>query len=242
MLTTASMRSRPRVTVLQPDELVPLDRFHDWLHPTVSLEIHRLWEQPVPTFAELGDGLLILGGRGDALDTERSPWLPAVMTLLRDAVAASLPTLGICLGHQILACAFDGSVQAPATGQDEEGAATLSWTDAASSDPVLGALAATGRGIVAESHNDAVTQLPSRAVLLASSTRCVVQAMRIGSALGVQFHPEVSPRRMELWANGHGGDGAAMRHEMEAVDDEVAASGRCIAERFIATVTAHAGI
>ncbi len=163
------------------------------------------------------------------------------MHMLRRAVDAHVPTLGICLGHQILAHEFGGEVQAPAAGRDEEGAAEVVWSEQTVSDPLVGEFARAGASIVAESHNDAVTRIPDGASLLASSARCEVQAMRIGSAVGVQFHPEVSPERMELWTNGHGGDGAAIRREMEAVDAQVALVGRRLAEQFLVAVAVHAG-
>ena len=229
----------PRITVIQPDELCPLDRLEAWFGPSVQLDVRRTEGRAVPTFDEVGDALIVLGGRASAVDDATSPWLPALMELLRDAVVRQLPVLGICLGHQILARAFGGEVQVPAGGQDEEGAFRITWSDEAAADPLVGALARAGLSTVAESHNDAVTRIPDGASLLASSARCPVQAMRVGSAVGVQFHPEVSPERMEVWTNGHGGDGAAIRREMDDVDREVAAGGKALAEQFVRNVNAR---
>lgn len=233
-------RDLPRLTVLQPESFVPLDRFARWLDG-VELDVVNLEQAAPPAASEIGDGLLVLGGRMNAVDDAATPWLPAVHELLRDAVAAGIPTFGICLGHQLLAHALSGEVACPAEGQNEEGAVTVRWSDDAARDPLVGALAATGKSVVAESHDDAVVRLPDGAVLLASSDRCPVQAFRIGSAVGVQFHPEASPELMEAWTNGHGGDGAAIRREMEAVDDQVAATGQKLARAFVAEVCRHAG-
>lgn len=240
-MPNSSRSAPPRITVLELDELCPLDRFEPWLRAGAQLDVRRVWGQLDAFPAELADGLIVLGGRANALDDTASPWLPAVMRMLRRAVDADVPTLGICLGHQILAREFDGEVQSPATGRNEEGAAEIVWSGEAASDPLVGELARAGASIVAESHNDAVTRIPDGASLLASSARCEVQAMRIGSAVGVQFHPEASPERMELWTNGHGGDGAAVRREMEAVDAQVALAGRRLAEQFLVAVAARAG-
>lgn len=240
-MLTSARRALPCITVLELDELCPLDRFEPWLCAGARLDMRRVWEQPDAFSADLTDGLVVLGGRANALDDAASPWLPAVMRMLRRAVDAHVPTLGICLGHQILAREFGGEVEAPAAGRDEEGVANIVWSEEAASDPLVGELARAGASIVAESHNDAVTRIPDGASLLASSARCEVQAMRIGSAVGVQFHPEVSPERMELWTNGHGGDGAATRREMDAVDAQVAFAGRRLAEQFLVAVTAQAG-
>ena len=240
-MPNSSRSASPHITVLELDELCPLDRFEPWLRIGAKLDVRRVWEQLDAFQTELADGLIVLGGRANALDAAASPWLPMVMRMLRRAVDADVPTLGICLGHQILAREFGGEVQAPAAGRDEEGAAEVVWSEQAVSDPLVGELARAGASIVAESHNDAVTRIPDGASLLASSARCAVQAMRIGSAVGVQFHPEVSPERMELWTNGHGGDGAAIRREMEAVDAQVALAGRRLAEQFLVAVAARAG-
>ncbi|WP_297746719.1 type 1 glutamine amidotransferase [uncultured Tessaracoccus sp.] len=240
-MPNSSRSASPHITVLELDELCPLDRFEPWLRIGAKLDVRRVWEQLDAFQTELADGLIVLGGRANALDDAASPWLPMVMRMLRRAVDADVPTLGICLGHQILAREFGGEVQAPAAGRDEEGAAEVVWSEQAVSDPLVGELARAGASIVAESHNDAVTRIPDGASLLASSARCAVQAMRIGSAVGVQFHPEVSPERMELWTNGHGGDGAAIRREMEAVDAQVALAGRRLAEQFLVAVAARAG-
>ena len=71
----------------------------------------------------------------------------------------------------------------------------------AAADPVLGPVVQTlGRVVLAPSlHSDAITDLPAGATWLASSRSYPYQAFRIGSALGVQFHPEVSPERMAQW-------------------------------------------
>ena len=51
------------------------------------------------------DALLVLGGAMGAADDDVAPWLPAVRALLAEAVRTELPTLGVCLGGQLLALA-----------------------------------------------------------------------------------------------------------------------------------------
>ena len=225
------------ITVVQPDPLVPLERFGDWL-PT-PVHVVPLWEEPVPTLADCGDGVIVLGGRQDALDVDASPWLPALRALLREAIAAKLPVLGICLGHQILADALGGELSLADAAQDQEGAFPVRLTSAGMEDPLLGALAA-GADVfwTAQSHHDAVTTLPAGAVLLATSDACAVQAFRCGSAVGVQFHPEASPQLMARWTeestDGTPERGQAMLAEMTAHDQDVRWAGQRIAERFAA--------
>lgn len=231
-----------RITVLQPEPYVPLDRFAGWLDD-VEVAVVDLQRDDVPAAADLGDALVVLGGRMDANDDVRSPWLPVVRQLFRDAVDARIPTLGICLGHQVLATAFGGEVTVGAQGQDEEGAVDIHWAEDAGEDPLVGQLARDTRpAVVAESHHDAVTRLPEGATLLASSDACAVQAFRVGSAVGVQFHPEASPELMGRWADGHGGDGAALRAQMTLVDDDVARVGEALARALVRLARPRPGL
>lgn len=240
--------SLPRVTVLQHGSDVPLDRFATWLSD-VSLTVVRAYEgDPVPGVAEVGDGLLVLGGSMSAHDDEVAPWLPATKRLLADAVDADVPTLGICLGHQLLAEATGGHVTVGAPPGREEGVVEITWRLEAAEDPVLGRLVGGaaprasglpddhGRVRQPSMHADAVVELPPDAVWLAHSAMYPFQAMRVGSALGVQFHPEASPELLARWARAHDLDTAAILAEARAHDAEVAAVGRAIAEGFVAHV------
>lgn len=225
------------ITVLQPDVKVPLDRFSDWIAQAgQDYRVIPLQHQPVPDLRECGQGLIILGGRGDAVDTAASPFLPAVYALLQAAIDAELPVLGICLGHQILAHAFDGQVTLAHPTQGEEGPVDIHLGAAGATDTLFAGLPTTFRA--AESHHDVVVSLPPAGQLLASSDTCPIQAFRLGSAVGVQFHPEVSPATMGRWSAGDGGDGPAMQALMEREDAAVAAAGQIIAENFTRLITA----
>jgi GMP synthase (glutamine-hydrolysing) len=222
------------LTVVQPDERVPLDRFGAWLGGT-SLRWVRPWAgDPVPVVSDVGAGLLVLGGRTNAYDDEGTPFLPALRRLLADAVEHDLPVLGICLGHQLLAVATGGRVEVGAAPGPERGVVPVSWHPDAVTDPVLGPAAVDGRALVPSMHADAVVALPPGATALASSDLYPVQAMRVGSAVGVQFHPEASPELLGRWASrrlGHEA-GAVVAHARER-EAEVVAVGRAIAEGFV---------
>lgn len=239
----------PRITVLQHHPAVPLDRFGPWLRDAGGdLDLVALHAgAPVPSPGELDDGLLIPGGRMDAYDDDRSPWMPAVRALLAE-VAHAVPTLAICLGHQLLTAGLGGRVEVAAAVGPELGPTEIAFDAAAASDPVLGpALAATatdgpGRHSsssqrwVNESHHDTVAELPPDAVPLAHSTNHL-QAFRVGSALGVQFHPEASPALMREWtALGGQEDPDAVYEAARERDTEIAAFGRALAESFVATL------
>lgn len=227
-----------RATILQPDPHVPADRLGQWLASNhVLVRAVPLWQRPIPPLSELGDSLIVLGGTMNAHDSSQ-PWISPLQELLVEAVAAEIPTLAICLGHQILAEAFGGQVEVAHPGGGEHGVAEIHWAPEAAADPLLGRLVQEGSSWVAESHHDAVVTLPAGAVELARTNAYANQAFRIGSALGVQFHPEASPELMGRWAELDGADGHAMRRTMQAQDSEVSRTGRLLTQGFYSQLRA----
>jgi GMP synthase (glutamine-hydrolysing) len=128
-----------------------------------------------------------------AYEESSYPFLAAEKALVRAAVDAHVPVLGICLGAQLIADAFGGNAR-PGQHGLEAGFIDVDYTDAGASDPVTGKLSRS----VLSWHQDTF-DLPSGATLLASSQR-YLQAFRLGSALGIQFHPEASAELVEIWA------------------------------------------
>ena len=228
-------RNKSRIIVIQPDEHVTLDRYGEWFTEFgAEYRTVELFNEEVPSLEDCGDGIVVLGGRMNAVDKTASPWLEPLHDLLSEARDANFPVLGICLGIQIFADCFGGEVTVGAPGMGEEGAFEAVLNDAGQADPILGVLGA--RKLVAESHNDVVTRLPEGAVLLASSERCPVQALRLGSLVGVQFHPEVSPEQMDYWAVGDGAQPGILLEKMRVVDEEIVDGGRKIARAFVGTL------
>src|SRR4051812_37650723 len=132
----------------------------------------------VPSSVE-GDALIVLGGPMGCMDDDVANWLPAVRQLLRTAVDDGVPTMGICLGAQLLAAATGGYVERGAQGPE----LGLDTVTVSQPDDVLVA----GVMPVVQWHFDAITQLPPGAELLASSERYEVQAFSMGDvAWGLQ--------------------------------------------------------
>lgn len=222
-----------RITVLQPDSFAPLQRFGPWFERAgAALRVVDLSATAPPPIDASGDALILLGGRADALDSQASPWLPTVHALLHRAYVSAIPVLGICLGHQIIADCFGGDVSVGLAAQDEEGTCRVTLTEAGLTDPLLGPLG--GDLIVEQSHHDAVVALPPGATLLASSQRCPYQAMRLGSIVSVQFHPECSPEVAGRWAANSGYDSAAVEAELLRHDEHLIRTGERLAEGFVA--------
>jgi GMP synthase (glutamine-hydrolysing) len=143
------------------------------------------------------DLLVVLGGPIGVCETEAYPFLVAETAAIGARLAARKPTLGICLGAQLMAAALGARV-APGPAR-EIGYAPLTLTDEGRASP----LAALEGVMALHWHGDAFA-LPSGANRLAFTAVCPNQAFAIGSyALGLQFHAEVEPSALEAWLIGH---------------------------------------
>lgn len=230
-----------RATILQPDPHVPADRLGRWLAANhVLVRAVPLWKLPLPPVDALGDGVIVLGGIMSAHDGADHPWIAPLKQRMIELVEADVPTLAICLGHQLLAEAFGGQVTVADPGGGEHGAYEVHWHPAAKHDPLFGKLAEHGSSLFNESHSDAVTTLPPGAKSLASTAAYTNQAFRIGSAVGVQFHPEASPELMGQWAEIGGGNARDMRRSLQKPDSELSRNGRLLAQAFCGQLRAHA--
>ncbi|MGA4670873.1 type 1 glutamine amidotransferase [Propionibacteriaceae bacterium Y1923] len=231
------MAKKPRITVLQPESDVPLDRFEDWLPRGVRMSVIDLQTKDVPNLDAIGDGLVVLGGRTSAHGSEQ--WIPVVKDLIADLHDIDIPVLGICLGHQLAAEALGGRVKVADPRGPEEGAFELEWLPGAAADPVLGGAVVAG-GPVPMSHHDAVVELPAGAVELARTATYENAAFRLGNTWGVQFHPEASPELMQRWWASKGRKGTTMLDRMRQVDHRVAPTCQAVADGFTAVVNGDA--
>ena len=229
--------SSPRVLVVEVHASDPVGRLGEWL-AEAHVELDVVTEaRPFDGYA----GLVVLGGPQSANDPELEP----IRQLLRDAVSAELPTLGICLGGQLLAAANGGRVE-PSPDGPEIGAQLIAKRAAASTDPLFGPLPITPD--VLQWHFDAITALPPGAVQLASSPMCEQQAFRLGRlAWGVQFHIETTPEIVRSWAE----DDASVLpdHDLDlivsrsvAVHDDIAEVWRPFAHAFADIVREPAAV
>ncbi|MEU6512435.1 glutamine amidotransferase [Streptomyces sp. NPDC046942] len=140
---------------------------------------------------------VVLGGPVGANDTDRYPVLHDELTALRARLTTQRPTMGICLGAQLLACAL-GAAVAPGPAK-EIGYAPLAFTP----EGMTSALRHLADVPVLHWHNDCF-ELPAGARHLASTPRCPHQAFAVGAhILGLQFHLETDHRDIERWLMGH---------------------------------------
>ncbi|MEO5832065.1 MAG: type 1 glutamine amidotransferase [Nakamurella sp.] len=191
----------PRILVLEHDPSDPLLRLGGWLAEAgATVDVCRAHAgDPIPTDTSGFDAVISLGGDMGAYDDADAPWLPATRRLLAHAVADRTPTLGICLGAQLLAAAGGGIVTAGMNGP-ERGAYLTARRDAAEHDPLFSELPLTPD--VMHYHDDVVSVLPPGATLLLSSPGYPHQAWRQGDAAwAVQFHIETGADDLRKWAS-----------------------------------------
>lgn len=237
----------PRVAVVQHTAVCPPGRVGDWLvEDGCALDVFRCHAgEGLPPTLEPYAALVVLGGEMGAYDDARHPWLTPTKDLLATAVATGLPTLGICLGLQLLAVACGGRV-APSVAGPQLGVRAGQPTAAAADDPLLHDLPPRAAGV--HWNNDLVVELPPGAVVL-STTAGTVQALRLGpAAWGLQHHPEVDPATLRLWADADVAAGlldpvlAADRlAEVERRDAGTARTWRTVVGRLAGLLTAGAG-
>ena len=168
--------------VLQTQPDAPAGLLADWAArrgiglETVRVNEHGAYPDPRdPDFVvALGSGATAAGGGPDWVD-EEIEWL-------READAVALPVLGICFGAQALAAALGGTVtRAPRT--------EIGWIDVDGTDGYGGSWFTW--------HEDAFT-VPPGAVELARAPSGP-QAFALGRSVGVQYHPEVTPKIVDDW-------------------------------------------
>ncbi len=140
------------------------------------------------------DVLIVLGGPISANDDRTYPFLAAELRLLEARLQADLPTLGICLGSQLIARALGANVYSGRRKEIGWGAISLSPEGLASP------LRHLENIDILHWHGDTF-DLPDGAQRLASNDLYENQAFSIGRALALQFHVEVA--RLEPWLVGH---------------------------------------
>jgi GMP synthase (glutamine-hydrolysing) len=235
---TVTPHPRPHLMVIQHEDGCPLGLFDGWLRAAgARITVVRPYAgDPLPAGGSgSADGLIVLGGSMSATDDDRCPWLPATRELLRTAVGEGLPTLGICLGHQLLTVACGGRVEPNPAGK-QMGVVPVGYTASAGAEHLFGASARQGGVGAVHWNDDIAVTLPAAATLVATAPGGVPQVIRVGEAAwGVQFHPEADERIVTDWARSEGlvttVEQAALAGIAAAAAD-LAAAWRPVAIRF----------
>jgi GMP synthase (glutamine-hydrolysing) len=176
-----------------------------------ELRVHVAFERPRADAAGF-DGVIVTGSPCSLVDPE--PWMHDAAGFIREVAEAGTPVLGVCFGHQLIGCAWGGSVRKNPKGW-EAGTTTVELTEEGRRDPLFDGLPPTLD--VNMSHRDEVCPLGPGVRHLARGGRCEYQAIAVGEHVrGVQFHPEMNGGVIQR----------IIRHRMDLLAEDAVATGR----------------
>jgi len=192
----------------------------------------ELWTlEPVKT-----DLLIVLGGPIGAYEDAVYPFLKEEIAILEQRLAANRPTLGVCLGAQLIARAAGARVYP--SGAKEIGFAPITLTEAGRSSCLAPFADAP---MTLHWHGDTF-DLPVGAARLASTDLCENQAYAMGpNIVGFQFHPEASAKGFEKWLVGHAAELAAARIDVPRLRSEAQTYGPELERKAQAVLSAWLG-
>jgi GMP synthase-like glutamine amidotransferase len=151
--------------------------------------------KPLPRRLDAYDAVFVFGGTMHPDTDAENPWLRDENALVQELVERGLPTLGICLGAQLLAKAHGRAVY-PLPGGPEIGWVPVELTDAGRDDPVIGVLPERFDALAVHAYT---YDVPEEAQVLVTGPRCN-QAFRLDDrAWAIQFHPEATLETVRGW-------------------------------------------
>ena len=160
----------------------------------VPYELVNAEQRTIPDPQDYG-AVIVLGGAQNANEDEKYPYLTQEKACIRRVVEQETPFLGICLGGQLLAAAFDARVSRHTL--TEIGFSDVQMTDEGQRDPLYARLPGSQR--VYQWHEDTFA-LPQGAVRLATNEQTENQAFRVGrNAYALQYHIELTPAMLDTW-------------------------------------------
>ena len=184
-----------RALILQHEEPTPPGHVTEWLGGHgAEMDVFRIDLDEPKIDPEEYDLIVSLGSEFAAYDDSHR-FVTIEAELMRRAIDARVPILGLCFGGQMLARVLGGEVY---RGSESE----IGWLPVRTQDPEL-----VPAGPWFQWHFDVITAPPDATVV--AETDLGTQAFVAGRSLGLQFHPEVTPEIMDEWVR-------AYRHELDA--------------------------
>jgi GMP synthase-like glutamine amidotransferase len=176
--------SARRGLILSHGDEAPAALLEEWLtEHDCEYEVHDVTGGPLPAL----DGFTFVASLGSVHSATSTdpPWVAAEIELLREAVAAELPVLGVCFGGQALSIALGGRV-APASKPQ------IGWFELSER------VDAVPPGPWFHWHYEQLSVPPGGEPLAHSEAGPA--AFRHGRHIGLQFHPEVTLEVIASWS------------------------------------------
>jgi GMP synthase-like glutamine amidotransferase len=150
--------------------------------------------EPVPRDAAAFSGLAFMGGPMSVNDD--LPWIAPELALIRDAVAKDVPTIGHCLGGQLMSKAFGGEVRRNAVKEIGWGAVRVA------DNLVARAWFGEAPEFLSFHWHGETFSIPPGATRVLENAHCENQGFAIGKHLGMQTHVEMTEDLIRLWCRG----------------------------------------
>jgi GMP synthase-like glutamine amidotransferase len=218
-----------RALILQHEEPTPPGYVTEWLRShDAEVEVLRIDIDDREIDLRRYDLIVSLGSEFAAFD-DTKPFVAREAKLMRRAVEADVPILGLCFGGQLLARVLGAD-------NYRGDRAEIGWLPVRSDDPEL-----VPEGPWFQWHFDTFTEPPGATVIATSDAG--LQAFTAGRSLGLQFHPEVTTEIMDEWVrvyrhelDGDGVDPDALLEETKRRADDSRRNALQLFDRFYSHV------
>lgn len=195
-------------------------------------------EKRIDPWPEDFDAVLVAGTPICALDTAEHPFLESARRFLDASVSAGKPYLGVCFGGQLLSLMLGGDVHRGAN--TEIGSYETELTPTGMDDPLFAGF--PDRFPVFQWHSDTFDP-PDTAQILAIGDDGTPQAFRRGTAVGLQFHLEVSTAEAKTWTQKYedelhlvGKTNEDVIEECRKIDGQMDELARLLIDNFIGLI------
>jgi GMP synthase (glutamine-hydrolysing) len=206
------------VVVVQHEPLVPPGSIAEVLDDAgIDHRVLKAWsETDWPSAGDVG-ALVVLGGTMNVDETDPYPFIGRSEALMSEALKQGVPTLGVCLGSQMMAKGLGRRVYRA----EPRNAlfSPLELTPEGAKDPLVAPFSA---GVAVLQFHEDTYAVPAGAVALATSaTTGLTQAFRYGDfAYAIQFHFEADDDILRGWCRSIGPE--ALKADWRVTEEELA--------------------